>query len=1493
MRHGPLAICGILLALPALAAQGVITTVAGSQYVFRGDGQPALSIPIGRVSVHVDPAGNIIAGAFEDSLLYRINSAGILSVIAGNGIFGFSGDGGPAVNASLTVVRCAVSDSAGNLYIADSYNFRVRKITPSGIISTVAGSGVLEEGGDGGPALSAGLHYVNAIALDGAGNLLIAGRNRVRRVNLSTGVITTIAGGGTADPGDGGPATAALLGPRWVTVDAAGNILITETERHRIRRVSPQGVITTVAGTGTSGFSGDGGPAASARLSGPTSAVPDLAGGFFISDDVNERVRQVNAQGVITTVAGSGLEGFGGDGGPAIAAAFTGLRALAVDSAGAVYVPDTDAFRIRKFTPGGTINTVAGNGQYRFGGDGGQATSALLGTPLAAIGDAAGNLYISDANNNRIRKVDPAGIISTIAGTGAAAYSGDNGPATAAALQLPTDLALDSAGNLYVADTLNNRVRRITPAGVITTVAGIGTVGLGAENIPATSSPLVFPSGLAFDAGGNLYISEYGARRVRRMTPADVISTYAGNGSMPAGFSGDGGPATSAQLAGPEGLAFDAAGNLYIADSLNLRIRRVSPTGVITTFAGNGALDSSTRTLCPAAVDGGAATAASLCRPVSVAVDAAGNLYIADSRNNRIRRVSGGVITTVAGDGFIDPITGIGRFAGEGVPATSASLNVASGVSLDPAGNLLIADTNNERVRKVLVARPSISVSPASLTFSGADDSAALPAQSFSVTSATLGLGWTASAATSSGGNWLTVNPATGSVPGAISVTPDVTGLAPGTYQGTVTVQAPLATPSVQTATVTLTVTAAAAASLTLDPANLSFTAQASASNPAAQTLRVGTSGRGALNWTASAATTSGGDWLGLSPAQGSTTAAGPAAIQVQVNTSGLPTGVYTGTIQVSSSGPSVTAGVTLVLSRPTPTILVSQTALLFTGVQGGASVPSQTVGVLNVGQGTMDWTAEAVTLSGGNWLSVTPASGTSVADSLQIPSVEVLVDVSNLAPGQYSGLIRVRASGADNSPQGVTVDLNVLPRGSNPGVLVRPTGLIFATQAGTSSPSSQTTRLATPVPGVVDVRGGLLTFDGANWLDASPRAFRVSPADPRTLIIQPSLGTLAPGVYRGAVTLLFADASPSQVVNVLFVVVPQAAAANGVAAPCVPQKLLAVMRSLGSSFSSAVGWPTTLEVQVADDCGNAIPRATVVASFSNGDPPLTLASLGNGVYTASWRPLNTGSQVNLAIRALSPPLSDAQLQVQGVVRDNPNPAAPAVFPGGIVNAASFAKDGAVAPGSIISVFGRNMSTGQGGAASLPLPTNLAGATLSIAGADVPLFYSSTGQINAQLPYELAANARQQVVVKAADFLTVPETVTVAEARPGIFTTNQQGTGQGAILNASGALADASGAVPVGGVVQIFATGLGMTNPAVPSGQPAPGAEPLARVAAPVTVRIGGQDAEVQFAGLAPGFVGLYQVNAVVPAGTAPGSAVSVVIVQNGVASNTATAAVR
>ncbi|MBZ5600801.1 MAG: hypothetical protein LAO79_00675 [Acidobacteriia bacterium] len=334
-------------------------------------------------------------------------------------------------------------------------------------------------------------------------------------------IIATVAGGGGEGPGDNGPATKAqMMQPVSVALDGAGNLYIADSQDQRVRKVDATGVITTLAGTGNRDFSGDGGPAATAGLNTPSGVAVDTAGNVYIADRLNHRIRRVTAAGIITTFAGTGTASFSGDGGPATSATLNSPDAVAVDGAGNVYISDTNNRRIRKVTVAGTISTFAGNGTVNYSGDGGPAISAGIPAPGGVFADAAGNLYVSDSTN-RIRKVNTSGVISTVAGVGGTGAAGDGGPALSAQLSTPTGVALDGAGNLYIGDTFNNRVRKVTPAGTITTFAGGGLVGGNfGDGGPATSASLALPNGVAVDGAGNVFIADSNHGRVRKVLSA-------------------------------------------------------------------------------------------------------------------------------------------------------------------------------------------------------------------------------------------------------------------------------------------------------------------------------------------------------------------------------------------------------------------------------------------------------------------------------------------------------------------------------------------------------------------------------------------------------------------------------------------------------------------------------------------------------------------------------------------------------------------------------------------------------------------------------------------------------------------------------------------------------------------------------------------------------------------------------------------------------------
>ena len=769
------------------------------------------------------------------SVQYIVSSSAtpFIYTVAGNGTEGYSGDGGKATLANINYSYGTVVDSAGNLYFSDMDNHRVRKVaTGTGIITTVAGNGTAGFSGDSGSATSAQLYFPHGLALDSAGNLYIADTdNQAIRMVTPGGQISTVLGRGTkgnfssprgiaidssnniyvsdsgnyviwklangassmvvfaGEKGQSGyngenlPATSATLSsPQGIAVDKAGTtVFIADANNNRVRMVY-NGYISTVAGNGGGGYSGDGNSAAYASLHYPIGVALDGSGNIYIADEQNNVIREVtNGTRIISTIAGNGPKGNGssGDGGPAGSAAFSYPTGISADSTGNLYINDGDGFRIRKVTaaslppsaptatpsfsvsagsysvaqtvtitdatagasiyitldgttpttastgytgpinvsgtvtlqalavapgylaspvasavysitsaPTAVISTVAGSGVSGMSGAGGPATSAQFGILQDLAVDGSGNQYFVDSNNVVWKVSAQTGMISVVAGNGKAGYSGDGSLAVNAELNTPYSVAVDGSGNIYIADGNNSVVRKVTAqTGFISTIAGTGTCNYSGDSGQATAATLCYPSSVRLDGAGNLYIADSGNGVVRMVAGTGVISTVAGNHSYV--FSGDNGAATSAGLINPEALALDGAGNLYIGDSWG-RIRKVTKaTGLISTVAGNGDYGSNG--------DGGLATSAQVIAN-GLAIDPAGNLFIANGPGV-VREVSTstGIISTIAGSESWG-------FWGDGGSATVAGLNGPVAVAFDVTGNLFIADDFNYRVRKVTFA---------------------------------------------------------------------------------------------------------------------------------------------------------------------------------------------------------------------------------------------------------------------------------------------------------------------------------------------------------------------------------------------------------------------------------------------------------------------------------------------------------------------------------------------------------------------------------------------------------------------------------------------------------------------------------------------------------------------------------------------------------------------------------------------------------------------
>jgi uncharacterized protein (TIGR03437 family) len=1231
------------------AAQGIITTFAGNDAIFADDGKPALNAAIvGPSGLALDSSGNLYVACAKLNMVLKIDTKGIVSIVAGNGLGRFAGDGGPARAASLFGPTAVAVDNAGNVFILDAGNIRIRRVDTKGVIQTIAGNGNGGYNGDGGPATNAEFSFQppggggpNGLALDSAGNLYISDRynNRIRRVSAATGNISTYVGNGQPNP-----AVNCVFQPAGIRFDNAGNLYIAEPFA-TVEKFVPGSGCTPIPGT-----------------SGITGLAADGANNVYIANQIGQRIQKIVGTSAIP-VAGNGRSEFTGDGGAASGAGLSGPTDVILDSNGNLYIADRDNDRIRRIDPNGTITTIAGRGAAV--GDGGTAANARLDSPSKMALDPAGNLYVADSAGNRVRKIAPNGIITTVAGSGRVGFSGDGGPATSATLNTPADVKVDSTGNLYIADAYNGRIRKVDTKGIITTYAGGGN-NTTPNNIAATSANFGYCDTVAVDSSDTVYLGSVDQGSVYKISAAGIVSRMAGNGTR--GFFGDGGPATSAALSGNYGdIVFDTSGNMFIADTGNQRIRKVDTRGIITTFAGSDRDISSAADLL--AGDGGPATQAILVRPGGLARDGGGNLYISTEvsliwmvkSDGSIHRFAGTIPLTATS------INDVISFSGDGGPAGAARFALPSGLAVDSAGNLYVADSANRRVR--------------------------------------------------------------------------------------------------------------------------------------------------------------------------------------------------------------------LIQNGPSPSIVASQKGLTFVAATGGGAPASQSFTIVNGGQGTLNWTVSASTTSGGNWLSIAPSSGASAA-GVAGPPVQVTASPSGLAAGDYYGQIQIQASGAPNSPQTITVVLNVRAAGSAVGSTAQPSGLLFTN--ATPQSLTLTTVSATPVNFT-----GTASFGGPAWFALSPASGTVVAGKPATVQIVPSTTGLANSVYNGNITFAFSDNSIAnvQLLLVLASGINRPAAPGTRPAGCAPSKLLPLFTSLGTGFNITTGWPSPVELRVVDDCGQPLTRGTVTATFSNTDPALTLNSLGDGRWTGTWIAQSVASSVSISATAQTIDKSlSATAEVSGGLSKNANPP-PVVAAGGVLNAASYQLQGPLAPGSLISIFGSVLAQGSVSAPALPLTNTLGGTTVSIAGRQLPLLYAGPDQVNAMIPYDLPINATHQLVVQRGTAISIPQPVSVLSSQSGVFTKDLTGRGAGIIVRvtADGAQSVVASDNPTHAseVLVIYCAGLGDVDPRQLAGAQAT-FSPLSQTIDPVKVTIGGIDAPIFFAGLTPGFTGLYQVNASVPAGIAPGDNIPLVITQNG-----------
>jgi uncharacterized protein (TIGR03437 family) len=829
--------------------------------------------------------------------------------------------------------------------------------------------------------------------------------------------------------------------------------------------------------------------------------------------------------------------------------------------------------------------------------------------------------------------------------------------------------------------------------------------------------------------------------------------------------------------------------------------------------------------------------------------------------------------------GLILDVNGLLR----GTPAPSAvgSFSFTVGVT----DNLSVQASAKTFQIAVVTSTPWLQAAPSSLSFSAAMGGGSPASQAISIVPASTSRSSLSFRVVIDAGQsntpqppWITVTPSSGNAPAQLVVSVAQGTLTPSAYSARIHIVDANGNTSDVLATLTV---AASPLQLQVTPASLAFSARPQAPGPLEQTLVVSNGGGGSLAFTASVL--GGSSWItSVSPNSGQTAPNSPVFVQVVVNAQGLNAGSFRDVIRVSSSAGKVDVGVSLFVAQSGAILSVDVTGLRFQARQGGGISASQTVHVLNVGDPTttVNWTADLV--SGANIVTLTPSEGTATETNPGALTVSAAQAATQAAPGGQYALVRITAPNALNSPQYVSAVLDLQSNATAPLPDPSPAGLFFVAVSRGSATAVQVVTVNTSSSTAVPFQVAASTSNGSPWLAVGPSSGSSSGQTPGTFTVSVDPSGLSPGFYTGSANVSMSGEVRS--VNVTAVVLASTSTAGAdvpraQAAGCSPGRLVITETGLVNNFSVPAKWPATLIAQLNDDCGAAVTSGSVIASFSNGDAPLTLRGNSLGAYSATWQPGQVNSQTVVTLNAAAGTLQPAVAQLIGGISPN---TAPSLAPGGTVNAL-YRTSGALAPGTIAEVYGSQLASQTASPGSVPLPTTFNGTFALIGGLQSPLYYLSDGQLDIQIPSELPPTQQYVIVVSANNTYTVPQTIDLVPAQPGVASLPD---GTLIAQHSDFTLVDSAHPAKPGELLVMYLTAMGATKSSVPSGAAAPSVEPLARVTLQPTVTVDNRSASIAYAGLTPGSVGLYQINFQIPQNANSGE-LNVVVTQGGVASNT------